>query len=119
MFARDARPKFDPTAARLRPFPGGRGLDRSNPFIYIGGVRGVKLARARRGSLICPLDIDPMAFTWPAEGLAVVLVTDDDKIEKAARLTRALLRDGARLVVCIAAQSGETQFRYSNEGVDI
>lgn len=98
----DPRPKYDPTAARLRPFPGGRSLDRSNPWIYVASVQGTRKAKARRGALICPTDVDPMAFRWPVDGLGVMVVTDDDKTDQARRLARALIRDGANLVACVA-----------------
>ena len=103
MRARQQPPlRYDPTAPRLRPFPGGRSLDHANPYIYLGSIKGVRKARARRGSLVCPLDMDPLAFQWPVVGLQVLVVTDADKTPMAVRLAQALIRDGARLVVCVA-----------------
>jgi len=110
--------KYDPTAPRLRAFPGARAWDTTNPWIYMGSLVGLRKAQKRRGALVCPLDSDPLSWSWPAQGLAVMVIGDEDKPEPAERLTRALLRDGARLVACVLAPKGETYYRYSNEGVE-
>jgi hypothetical protein len=110
-----ASPAYNPTAPRLRPFPGARAWDTSNPWLFLGTIAGAKRARARRGSLVCPLDADPMSFSWPAAGLSIMVVGDDQKIQESMRLTRALLRDGARLVACVLAPSGRSYLRYSND----
>ncbi len=104
MLAREARPvTYNATGARLRPFPGARGWDTTNPWIYMGSIAGVKRARQRRGCLICPNDIDPLAFEWPVSGIYGVLVlTDADKRDRAARLLQALIRDGAEMVACVS-----------------
>lgn len=108
-------PVYNPTAPRLRPFPGARAWDRSNPWVYLGTLAGTKLARARRGALVAPLDADPMSFTWPAHGLEITLIGDDTKRELSLRVARALLRDGAKLVACVLPASCETLFRYSHD----
>lgn len=108
-------PVYNPTAPRLRPFPGARSWDTSNPWIYLGTIAGVQKARSRRGSIVAPLDADPMSFSWPARGLSITVIGDDAKSYESLRVVQALIRDGASLVACVLAPSGTTHFRYSNE----
>lgn len=118
MKAREQSPvKFDPTAPLLRQFPGTLGMDRSNTWIYIGSIQGVRKARLRKGSLICPLDIDPLAYQWPVKGLGITVITDDDKHDKAVRLAQALIRDGASMVHC-GSRDGWTHFCKQHESND-
>jgi hypothetical protein len=107
-------PRYDATAAqRLRPFPGARGWDRTNAWIFMGSIGGARKSRERKGSIICPLDIDPFAFRWPVSGLYGVLVrTDDERKEKAIRLVQAFLRDGAEMV-CVLTDDAKTSFHYA------
>lgn len=109
---------FNPTAPRLRDFPGGRALDRSNPVIYMGSIAGVKKCRARRGAIVCPLDIDPLAFRWPVEGLSVAVIGDDGREDAAERLNLALIRDRAKLVVLVFAPSGNTLYRTTENDTE-
>lgn len=106
---------FDPTAPQLRPFPGARSWLVSNPWIYIGSIAGVKKAKRKAGCLICPLDADPLVWRWPAEGLEITVITDDDKVKPAMRLVQALIRDKAQRVVCIAAPSGHATYHAQHE----
>ena len=111
-------PKFDPTAPRLRLFPGARQWDTSNPWLYLGTISGVKRAKLRRGCLIAPLDADPMAFSWPVSGLEVTVIGDATKRAESERLTQALIRDGAKLVACVLSPGPEVIYRYSNDVVE-
>ncbi len=106
-------PRYNATGSTLlRPFPGGRGMDRSNPWIFMGSIGGMKKARARRGAIVCPLDVDPFAFEWPVRGLYGVLVrADEQRREKAIRLVQALLRDGAEMI-CVLLDEGSASFHY-------
>lgn len=101
-------PHYDPTAPRLRPFPGARAWDTTNPWVYLGTMQGVKKARAKRGSLVAPIDADPLAFTWPSRGLQITVIGDDAKDQEGMRVVRALMRDGAALVVYIRSPSGHS-----------
>lgn len=116
MQARQPHPvRFDANGAQnLRPFPGARGLDRSNAWIFMGSIAGVKRSRDRMGSIACPLDVDPFAFRWPVEGLHGVLVlTDEQRREKAIRLVQALLRDGAEMICLLMTDERTASFHYA------
>lgn len=112
------QPVYDPGRPRLRAFPGGRSLDRSNPIIYLGTIAGVKKARKRKGSLICPLDADPLAFEWPVAGLSVCVIADDGKEAEAKRLALALMRDKAELTVVVFGPSGNSLYRRRQHDSD-
>lgn len=107
---------YNPTAPRLRPFPGARAWDTSNPWIYVGTMAGAKKARLRRGALVSPLDADPLSFTWPAGGLSITVIGDDAREKETMRLVQALIRDGAKLVVKILAPSGATSYHQHATG---
>lgn len=103
-------PVYNPTAPRLRPFPGARGWNTRNPWIYVGTIAGSQKARVKPGSLIAPLDADPLSFTWPARDLQVTLIGEDAKDKEGMRVVQALIRDGAALVVYIRAPSGHASY---------
>jgi hypothetical protein len=118
--------RFNATGAQhLRPFPGARSWDRSNAWIFMGSIGGARRSRERKGSIICPLDVDPFAFKWPVEGLYGVLVrTDEERKPKALRLVQAFLRDGAEMV-CVLTDDAQASFHYADhrsglqpEGID-
>jgi hypothetical protein len=94
--------KPPPLRFNRRPVPGATAFDKTNPFIYLGSAAGVKKARARPGSLIAPIDIDPELLKWPVQGLSVLLVADEEQRISAARLAGILIRDGATLVACVS-----------------
>lgn len=108
-------PRFNATAPQqLRAFPGARGWDLSNAWCFIGSIAMVRRSRERKGSLICPLDIDPMAFAWPVDGIHGVLVRcDEERREKALRLVQAFLRDGAQMV-CVLSSDAHTTYHYAD-----
>jgi hypothetical protein len=78
----------------------------------MGSLAGVRKAAMRSGSIICPLDADPLSFTWPANGLSVTVVTDEKWWKEGVRLAQALIRDGAALVACC---SREGQFSFHKQ----
>jgi hypothetical protein len=84
-----------------RPAPGSQGFNRADPWIFIGTRAGLDRSRAKRGSLVAPLDADPATFRWPVEDLAVMLIADGASKDQAMPLIAALLRDGASLIVAI------------------
>jgi hypothetical protein len=88
----------------MRAFPGARSWNRANPWIYMGSINGVKKAALKHGSIICPLDADPLSFTWPAAGLSITVVADEKHQKEAVRLAQALIRDGAALVACVSRE---------------
>jgi hypothetical protein len=88
-----------------RAVPGSAVFDRSNPIVYIGTIDGARKHRARPGSLVAPLDIDPELFIWPvADAAGVLLVSDPDTKELATRVASCMLRDGARMVAIVGAE---------------
>lgn len=103
-----------PLRHNRRPIPGGGGLDRENPFIYVGDLPGVRKARARAGSLIAPIDADPELFRWPVEGLSVTVVGEPEMRVFCARLASVLIRDGAELVACVS-EDGPLSFHKRGE----
>lgn len=105
-------PVYNPTAPRLRPFPGARAWNTTNPWVYVGTIAGVQKARSKPGSLVCPLDADPLSFTWPARGLQVTVVGEEAKWSETIRLAQALIRDGAQLVACV---SREGRFSFHSQ----
>jgi hypothetical protein len=112
-------PTFNPTAPRLRPFPGARSWDVSNPWVFLGTLANKDRIRSRKGALVAPLDADPMSFSWPAAGLSIFLVGDEKKRDETERVAQALLRDGARLVAYVLAADGIVFYRYSSSNVEI
>lgn len=97
-----------PMRRNRRPVPGAASFDQSNPFIYLGTIAGVKKARARTGALVAPLDADPELFAWPVQGLWVLLVSEPDCKELAARLAGILLREGAERVIVVGEGNSRT-----------
>lgn len=90
-----------PMRRNRRPVPGAASFDKTNPIIYLGTVAGAKKARARTGTLIAPLDIDPELLSWPVLGLSILLVTEPEYAVQSARLAGVLCREGAELVVVV------------------
>jgi hypothetical protein len=112
-------PTYNPTAPRLRPFPGARSWDRSNPWVFLGTLSNRERIQSRKGALVAPLDADPMSFAWPAEGLEIFLIGDPKKAAETERVAAALLRDGAKLVAYCLQADGIIFYRYSNTNVEI
>ena len=99
-----------------RPAPDADAFDRANPWIFVGTLDGLRRARARRGSLVAPLDLDPASVVWPVNGLSAVLVlTTDAKADFSARLAGCLVRDGAEVVLVIGTDRGRELGRYQRE----
>lgn len=102
------------TARRARrPVPGSMSFDRSNPHIYLGTLAGARKAKARTGSLVAPLDLDPETVSWPVQDLDVLLVSDPDHAVESARLAGALLRDGARMIVVVDGERSSPRVHRS------
>jgi hypothetical protein len=90
------------TNRNRRPVPGYLAFNRENPWIFLGTRFGVKAAKSKPGCLVAPLDLDPGSVEWPVRDLDVVLViSQDDKVQESALLARALINDGAKVVVCV------------------
>lgn len=87
-----------------RPVPGSAVFDKSNPVIYMGTVKGARKARARPGSLLVPMDIDPELLAWPVQDLDVLLVADSGERKSATPVAAILLRNGARMVAIVGGQ---------------
>lgn len=98
-----------PLRHNRRPVPGAASFDRENGFVYVGSKDGVRKARARRGALLAPIDVDPELLRWPVSGVPVLVVTDDDLATFAARLAGVLVRDGATMVA-VVSESGPLSF---------
>lgn len=92
-----------------RPIPGTALFDRANPFIYVGNAEGVRKARARPGSLVAPIDVDPELFKWPVQDAHVLVVASEELATFAARLAGVLLADGAYMVACVS-ETGPLSF---------